>query len=51
MIQHIARRAAEHVPAFVKRAQEDPQLQMPAWGAAILIVTFIVSVVAITLVR
>ncbi|KAF2449149.1 hypothetical protein P171DRAFT_469290 [Karstenula rhodostoma CBS 690.94] len=51
MIQHITRRAVQHVPAFLKRAQEEPQLQMPAWGAAILIVTFIASMLAVTLVQ
>ncbi|KAJ4359475.1 uncharacterized protein N0V89_000029 [Didymosphaeria variabile] len=52
MIQHITRRTVQHAPAFIKRAQEDhPQLQMPTWGAAILIVTFIASMLAITLVQ
>lgn len=51
MIQHIARRGLEYGPALLKRAREEPQLQMPTWGAVLLIVTFVASMVAITLVR
>ncbi|KAK7186447.1 hypothetical protein DPSP01_002121 [Paraphaeosphaeria sporulosa] len=51
MIQHITRRAVQHVPVFIKRAQEEPKLEMPPWGCALLIGTFIASMIAITLVQ
>lgn len=52
MLQHIARRGLEYGPALLKRAREEqPQIQMPTWGAVLLIVTFVVSMVAISLVR
>ncbi|KAF1967065.1 hypothetical protein BU23DRAFT_603070 [Bimuria novae-zelandiae CBS 107.79] len=52
MIQHIARRGLEYGPALFKRAKEEqPQLEMPTGGAVLLIVTFIVSMMAICLVQ
>ncbi|KAJ4295493.1 hypothetical protein N0V90_007506 [Kalmusia sp. IMI 367209] len=51
MIEHVVRRGLQHAPAFIKRAAEEPKLEMPTWGIVLLSVTFIVSMLFISAVE
>jgi len=56
MFADIARRGLAHpnAVAFVKRAvvaqSEDPEMEVPAWGVALIYVSFMIAVVGVSLV-
>lgn len=54
MIEHVVRRGLQHasnIDMFKRAAEEGPKIEMPKWGAAILIITFFVSVIFMSMVR
>jgi hypothetical protein len=53
MIDHIVRRGVQHASGMqmFKRAMEDPEIEMPKLGLAVLVGTFVVMVLFLSAVR
>ena len=53
MIEHVVRRGVEHASgmAMIKRAMQDPEIEMPKVGIAVLVGSFVLIVLFLSAVR